>query len=144
MNELVGLVLEAHVGATPGHIVACGEPVRVVPRVAAPLALTLNELGANALKHGALSGRDGTIRIDWKRVGNDGLEITWVESHPHHASEPCPAGTGSLLMRGLVQYELNGTLDIRHDANGLDCRIVIPVAVPDTAPDLASDMGEST
>jgi two-component sensor histidine kinase len=127
MRELVSVVLAAHVGASPGKIAAHGDTVSIPPRAATPLALTLSELGVNALKHGALSDQRGEIRIDWRRVPPDSLEITWLELHRNHDTGPRSEGTGSVLMRGLIQYELNGTLDFEHDADRLECRIVIPI-----------------
>jgi PAS domain S-box-containing protein len=129
MGELVTVVLAAHVGASPGTVVAHGEALTVPARVTTPLALVLNELGANALKHGALSGSGGDIRIDWRRIDRDLLELTWSELHQNPYSSPRREGTGSRLMRGLVRYELNGTLEITQEADRLECRIVIPIAL---------------
>jgi PAS domain S-box-containing protein len=54
-----------------------GPDVRLTPRMALALAMALQELSTNAVKHGALSNEVGEIRISW------GLDATQDPPHLH-------------------------------------------------------------
>jgi PAS domain S-box-containing protein len=125
-GDVVDEVLAAHGAAFRERIVASGEPVRIPPRVVTPLALTLSELGTNALKHGALANPHGEIRVDWKMRDDGRFELTWIERLDSPAAPPTREGTGMMLMRGLVEYELAGSLELDFEPEGLRCRVIVP------------------
>lgn len=90
----------------PERLNVAGEPVSVAPEAAVALTLCLHELGANATKHGALSGAHGQVRLTW-RVETIGarrrLVIEWTETG---GPAPAPGGRrgfgARLLARSLA------------------------------------------
>jgi two-component sensor histidine kinase len=70
--------------------------------VANALALTLHELGTNAIKYGAWSGESGIVRVSWKfDLLNDEdaeFELVWEEAGGPPVSQPERRGLGSLLI----------------------------------------------
>ena len=104
---------------TQGGQVDIGGPhVRLSAKAAEVLTLAVHELATNAVKHGALSRPDGSVRVRWD-VANDGgemlLTLGWTETGTGvRLTEPLRKGFGTELIEQRVPYELNGTgrLDI--------------------------------
>jgi PAS domain S-box-containing protein len=126
LGDVVEVVLAPQRAASHGTIHAGGEPLALTPAVATPLALVLNELGTNALKHGALSSGSGQVCVTWKREPSDRFALTWVEEGGPEIRGPAAEGTGLGLIRGLVEYELGGAVAVEFRPVGLQCRIEIP------------------
>jgi PAS domain S-box-containing protein len=125
-EELVTLVLEPMRTGGKERIVAEGDPIRLPPHAITPLALTLNELGTNALKHGALSDGRGTVRLSWELSESDSFSLTWRERDGPTVRPPQTEGTGIQLIRGFIEYELGGTLALDFASDGLVFHVDIP------------------
>jgi len=97
--------------------------------VAEPLGMVLGELIANAMHHGAWAGRDGAGRVDvtcWEmeRI----TYVRWRERGGPPLTVTDPDGEGLDLIRGLVEYQLCGSIRFDFQPKGLICRIEIPDA----------------
>lgn len=80
------------------RIQVTGPCVGVTPEVAAKLALIFNELGTNAVKHGALGTATGSVTVAASIVG-DTLVIQWCEKGgPPVDPSPQRRGFGSRLL----------------------------------------------
>jgi two-component sensor histidine kinase len=95
------------------------------------MALVLNELATNAAKHGALSGDEGTVEVEWAQ-DPEGSEprmfrLTWTETGNHGPVAP-PERTsfGTLLMERSVRNNLGGTIEREWAPNGLVLTIALP------------------
>jgi two-component system CheB/CheR fusion protein len=76
------------------------------------LAMTLHELGTNAVKYGALSNPDGRIRVAWELSKVDGasrLRFIWQERGGPAVEPPKCKGFGSILIERAVQAGLGPT-----------------------------------
>ncbi|MGZ3678587.1 MAG: GAF domain-containing protein [Ktedonobacterales bacterium] len=133
-------------------------PFLVPSEQATTLAIILNELISNAIEHGFENRERGEIRISGVqddghlrlRVADDGQGLP--EGFNLQASD----GLGMQLVRGLVQSNLRGSVeifsttgspDLEGDGTARDVRITdpsIPVlnGVPSVAPGLSHDAGE--
>ncbi|TFH23648.1 MAG: PAS domain S-box protein [Myxococcales bacterium] len=129
LDSVVRLVLAPHRAASEGRVSAKGASVRVTAGAMTPLALTLNELGTNALKYGALSARAGCVSLRWGHAADGVLDLEWRESGGPPVSAPARDGTGLSLIRRLVEYELDGTIVMTFPADGVRCRLTIPALV---------------
>lgn len=127
-DEVVSLVLAPLVASDGARITSGGDAVRVTAMAMTPLALALNELGTNALKHGALSRRGGGVAITWRILDDGDFVLTWVERDGPPAGAPARRGTGLRLIRGLIEHELEGHVSVDFAPEGLSCRIAIPAA----------------
>ncbi|MBL0927830.1 MAG: PAS domain S-box protein [Phycisphaerales bacterium] len=91
-----------------------GPPVAVPPRQATPLGMVVQELMANASKHGAFRSPGGAVDVSWAVAeGPDGtslLRLTWRETGGPSPGERCPAGTGLRLVTGFARFELRGSV----------------------------------
>lgn len=127
LAEIVRLCIAPYV-VEQGHRVRLdGLPIVIPPRPALPIGLALHELATNAIKHGSLSTPQGRIRISWER--HDGhIQLHWVEADGPPAATPRDHGTGLCLVRGLVEFELGGTVDFQFNPEGLECMLSIDAA----------------
>lgn len=105
------------------------EPIPLPASMAAPLALMIHELTANALRHGFPGGRGGTVTITARRVApgmhlevcDDGIGLS--------ASPPNEAGFGRSLVE-MVTRQLRGTVRWTDGNPGTKVVIDVPLSPP--------------
>lgn len=112
-----------------GRLAVDGPEVRLPPKHALTLTLTLHELVTNAAKYGALAHDGATLSISWMvSVDATGrqLSLSWIERGvPGIPSKP-RAGFGTKLIKSAVGHDLQGKCDYRLAAGGLHCAITVP------------------
>lgn len=106
-----------------------GPAIMLQPIVAQTLALALHELATNAAKYGALSLREGRLRIEWD-VQPSSLSILWSESGGPQVKSPSNRGFGTKLIDISISSQLDGSVDFDWSESGLTCRLVIPREEP--------------
>lgn len=80
------------------------------------LTLMINELGTNAIKHGALKSKSGHIQFSWSL--GDEIKLNWTESGvPYEASAQVKTGFGTQILNKIVPMDLQGTAiyNLTHD-----------------------------
>ena len=131
LRDLVDIEMRAAVGDRNSERLTCdGETIPLTDQSALSLHLVLHELTTNALKYGALSVEDGTVRVSWAvRDEGDGpiLVIDWKEHDGPPVVEPDGKGFGSRLI-DLSIRELEGTTAIAFEADGVHCEIRVPLS----------------
>ena len=103
------------------RIAISGPPLRVNPKQALALAISLHELATNAMKHGALSGPAGQVTLVW--AADEACRITWTESGGPPVSPPTRRGFGSRILHGALAAELDGSVDLDYRPGGVVCTI---------------------
>ena len=121
VGEVAHGVLDALTGARE-RLQVSGPFVRLDPKMALSLSMAFHELGANALKYGALSGTQGQVALDWT-VEADELRLTWTEHGGPPVAQPTRRGFGSRLLERGLAAELHGDVNLRFDSSGLICTI---------------------
>lgn len=129
MTELVAEALGPHMAGGENRIEATGPKARLLPRMALPLAMTLQEL-TNAVKHGALSNNGGKVHVHrlvrpeghWQR-----LHLTWTESNGPAVETPTRRGFGTRLIERSLASELGGEVRITFAAEGIVCTMDFPI-----------------
>jgi two-component system CheB/CheR fusion protein len=118
--------LQPYVPANSKRIQIEGPPVTLTADMATPFGLVLHELATNAAKHGALSGRNGTVALNWSVTGNKKkvLKFTWRERGGPKVKQPKRTGFGSALIdQGIPGASVKR--DFRPD--GIACIIELPL-----------------
>ena len=94
----------------------------VVRRLAVPLALMVNELVTNAIKHGGHGCRIVLLR----GAPGDTLELTVSDAGRGPSPDGPRQGMGSRILRGLAR-QLGATIEAGAGTSGYAVRAVIPL-----------------
>jgi two-component sensor histidine kinase len=112
------------------------EPLRLPTENGVSLALIVNELVMNALKHGRPSDRSALIKVSLRRLDDGQARLTIADNGPGPAADRAGGaskpggGLGSRLINMLVR-QLNGQLHIEH-ADGYAAHVTFPLQAPVT------------
>jgi len=99
-----------------------GEDAEVGGDQATRIALVVNELVTNALRHGR-----GAVHVRLARVG-DALRLRVVDQGPGPAAGgPAPASLGLALVERLVTDGLGGATESRRTTDGYEVRVSVPL-----------------
>jgi two-component sensor histidine kinase len=128
VNALVRMILQPYeVNMSPERISASGPDVLVGATAVTSLALALHESATNAVKYGALSDPNGTIRIRWETKGNEFI-LGWEEfGGPAIVVIPAARGFGSILTERSIISQLRGKIEHDWQRNGLKLRMTVPL-----------------
>ena len=112
------------------------EPLRLPTENGVSLALIVNELVMNALKHGRPTDRPAVVHVRLRRLDSGQAQLTIADNGPGltdgaaRASATSSTGLGSRLI-GMLVRQLNGQLRIE-DADGYAAHITFPLQPPVT------------
>ncbi|QIP05259.1 MULTISPECIES: HWE histidine kinase domain-containing protein [Bradyrhizobium] len=109
-----------------GQIVLAGPEVQLMPTTAQTLALALHELFTNSAKYGALSTRSGRLAIGWQ-VEDQLLTLNWEETGGPLVMPPKSRGFGTRSLLASVESQLGGQAQFDWRAEGLLCRLEVPL-----------------
>ena len=121
-----------------GQVKLAGPQVQLLPTTAQTLALALHELFTNSAKYGALSTRSGRLAIGWQSE-NDLLILTWEESGGPAVMTPKSRGFGTRSLLASVESQLGGRAQFDWRAEGLLCRLEVPLMPKSAAASAAQD-----
>lgn len=112
------------------RIVIDGPAVTIPRRWAQLLAIVIHELGANAIRHGALRDRSGIVHLRWSIVvnalaGQSVLHISWRESGGLAVGVPGVRGFGSRILRDIASVSNRCRAVFRLPVTGLDYQLEI-------------------
>jgi two-component sensor histidine kinase len=110
-----------------GQIRLAGAEVQLQPATAQTLALALHELVTNSAKYGALSVLSGQLSITWD-VDGDMLALSWEETGGPLVRPPTSRGFGTRSLMTSVESQLGGQALFDWRAEGLICRLLVPLA----------------
>jgi two-component sensor histidine kinase len=106
-----------------------GPDVVLVPEAAQTLGLALHELATNALKHGALSRDDGTIKVSWRIEAEEGrLIFCWTESSGVQQDRPERRGFGHTVLEKVVPGSLGGSAKLDFTNTGVCWTLDVAIA----------------
>ena len=128
LNALVRTELAPY--ATGPNVRISGTDVMLTSAETQALATVLHELATNAAKYGALSNPGGQVSVSWERKPNGQaatLILQWHESGGPPVACMIQSSYGTNLIRNLIPHELGGTVDLMFAAEGVNCKIEIPV-----------------
>jgi two-component sensor histidine kinase len=127
LHEVARLAVQAYMPIESRRVQVSGDDVRLPARACGPLTLALHEMTTNAVKHGAFSTASGRVELVTAVDDADELELTWREFDGRTIATPMVSGVGISLIRGFVEHELNGRLELDLAASGLSARMTIPL-----------------
>jgi two-component sensor histidine kinase len=132
LSEIVHRVV-APMCVDPTRCQLGGEDVLLPPNEAIGVAMVLQELTTNAIKHGALRNALGNLELRWNRLDDpegDALEMLWRESASVPVVPSLRKGYGSQLLRLIIEGDLRGEFSHTVHPQGLECRMRFPLQSP--------------
>jgi two-component sensor histidine kinase len=130
LGTIIHEIFAPHLHGLAERITLSGEPVNLPPRQALALAMVFNELAANVLRHGSLSGAGGRLRLSWlvkPGRARPMLRLDWRETGGPAVSAPDRKGFGMRLIERSIVNELCGVADLKYRRGGLRASIKIPL-----------------
>jgi two-component sensor histidine kinase/CheY-like chemotaxis protein len=129
-SELIGGQL-AHFGDLLGQrILFDGPPLRFSSAAAQAIGMVVHELSTNTVKHGALSGRQGTVEIAWQ-IDSSSTEpifsIRWAERDGRPVEAPSTRGFGTTVITKMVEMSLDGETTLDYPPAGLIWTLTCPL-----------------
>jgi PAS domain S-box-containing protein len=112
------------------RVVLDGPPVSLPARSCQALAMAMHEMATNAVKHGALSSRGGTVAVAWQVEAPGGppaLALRWTESGGPAVLPPRRKGFGSRVLEATLREQLGGEIDLDWAPGGLRCTLRLPL-----------------
>lgn len=112
------------------HLGIDGPDLFLKPRVAESISLAIHELATNAVKYGALSERNGGVRVTWQRLDHaepELLRLEWLESGLRAEPKPYHEGFGHEMLLRTLPYDLGGETNIEFTADGMRFTMVVPL-----------------
>ena len=130
LDELVADLRAGVGGARPVALTVAAEAHALPLARAADIGLVVNELVTNALKHAFPNGRDGVVRVSFRR-DDDAYELVvaddGVGTVPGRAARDAGGGLGSQILRALA-VQLGGRLErTGGEVGGTLCRLRFPI-----------------
>jgi two-component sensor histidine kinase len=110
------------------NIVLAGPEIRLSPAGALAMGMVIHELATNAVKHGALSGSEGKVAIDWRIEGGAErqLVVEWTESGGPVVERPFRRGFGLVLIERSFSHELSGSASVAFEPGGVRATLRAP------------------
>lgn len=102
-----------------------GEAATISAQAGASLGLALHELGANAVKYGALSTPDGRVSVSWT-VAAASVDLLWVETEGPPVRPPERRGFGTVFLQRVLAAA-GGSIQVDYPPDGVKARIRLPL-----------------
>jgi two-component sensor histidine kinase len=127
LTDVIHAAIEPFAGEVGGRFVVADAPIEIGASAVLPIAMSLNELCTNAIKHGALSNRDGRVEIG--AAVDEGVQrfrLTWIETGGPTVRAPGRSGFGTRLINRISQ-QLHGSVRSRYEPGGLIWELDAPM-----------------
>jgi len=130
LKDVLALELEPFIGEHRHCFTATGPDIDLPARMAVVVGMIFHELATNAAKYGALSIPFGRVVVAWHVVMAEGqrvLQVEWTERGGPSVEEPLHRGFGPRLIEQATRQQLNGSALVSFAAEGLTCRLDLPL-----------------
>lgn len=133
IDELIGSEIAAVADGRANSFECGGTDAVLTPNAIPMMAMTTHELVTDAMRHGSLTGSEGTVKVRWSvEPPEDGeepmLRLWWQERGGPAAAERRFSAFGRQLIEHGLAYELGGRVDIRFTAEGFLWEASLPTS----------------
>ncbi len=137
LQHLVSQEVAPFMGGASPRVWLSGPVMTLEPSVAQSMSMILHELCANAVGHGALSGEEGRVMIDWQAGPAQDLVFRWREVGGPASAEPQALGLGLRLVDRTVEH-LKARCSFDWRAEGLLFELSAPLTLLIAQPDVST------
>ena len=106
-----------------GRFTFTGDDISLDPAAALSMGLALHELSTNAAKYGAFSSDTGRVELFAESDGTEFARIEWRERGGPSVALPDHEGFGTFLIQRLLERELDASIRVLFEKEGLRCII---------------------
>ncbi len=107
-----------------------GPAIRLNAQAGQIVGMAAHELATNAVKYGALAASAGQLRVTWSRE-RDQVVLVWHETGFEPRLETTRRGFGTTVLESMVGRSLGADVKRTVFADGLEWRLVMPLATLD-------------
>jgi len=126
MRDILLLTLQPYMVGPVERFQFKGPDIELPGTLARPMCMVIHELATNAVKYGSLLTDEGSIVITTENSADkQSAKLSWVERGGPTLSREIEVGTGTSLMKGLVEHEMDGQIEMNYSVDGLNCQIEI-------------------
>jgi len=125
LTELIRLLILPYAQDDPSRLEITGMDAIVNEQAATPLALFFHEMSINSARFGALSVPDGRLKV--AITVDDQVTIDWKETGGPIIIGPPEAAFGLGMTKLSIERQLNGSLAMDWQPDGLHARACVPV-----------------
>jgi PAS domain S-box-containing protein len=129
VRELVEAQTRAFAGQS--QLSAKGPVIMLKPNAVQYLGIALHELATNSAKHGALSGDDGQVDVEWTvSAAPDGeavFGLVWREHGGPLFDGAARRGFGSIVLKRIAPQALGGTGQLEFDGQSVGWTLEAPL-----------------
>lgn len=118
LGSMLGAVLGPFMGEPSQIDIQDGPALHLTLRQTNSLAMAIHELATNAAKYGSLSTPEGTVVVSWRAVDGE-VELSWQERGGPDVFPPSRIGFGTHMIRNALQHELNASVVLDYEPEGL-------------------------
>ncbi len=135
LGDIVRDAAEPYGGLDGQRLRAEGVAVRLAPATALVFAMALQELAANAARHGALTVPAGRVGVSWSVVDAPArrLRMHWAESDGPPVAPPSHRGFGLRLIERGFSHGIDGVVSLEFAETGIVCTVEAPLPALDPA-----------
>lgn len=130
LHDLVAVELRATGDGKGEKAEVAGPRVELPGEVVQPLAIVLQELAANAAKHGAIAQDEGRLEVSWRLEHVEGttcLIIEWRERGVDMPAGPLVRRFGTKIIERTVPYQLRGEARLERGSDGVRWQLALPL-----------------
>ena len=128
LRDVLQLTLQPYMSGMVERMRFEGPDVELPGMLARPMCMVINELATNAVKYGSLSTTKGSVLITTEHEsGQEFVTVHWKESGGPPVLTENTVGTGTSLLKGLVDHEMHGEITLDFHRDGLVCQIKVPL-----------------
>jgi PAS domain S-box-containing protein len=134
LEDLIWMEIDALTTSGRDRCEVTGPVVRLMSSVVQPLALAIHELTTNALKHGALGGDEGRVRVSWRiersEPAQPKLLLQWLEFGLQIRTDTARArasGYGREMLEHMLPYAVDALVDFRITDSGMSFKMEMPL-----------------
>ena len=130
MADLVAAQLAPFKDLIGTRILPDGPLALLTPEAAQGIGMALHELATNAAKYGALSNREGVVRIVWRITAKPEPRflISWLEEGGPTVAPTGRKGFGQIVIGRMAEAAVQGVATITYEPGGLSWHLTAPLA----------------
>jgi two-component sensor histidine kinase len=130
VREVLVAELSAQGAVEDENVTLNGPEILLPSKRAQALSMAFHELATNAVKHGALSVKEGRIHVSWnvERTG-ELTRLLWREHGLSIDRNPVRRGYGSEILERAIPEMLGGSLSRTFHPDGMECVILFRIDI---------------